>query len=735
MSIWKSIIVGSLFSLAAAWAIPAPPFPIKTVQPDGSVVPVRIVGNEHFHYTVTSEDSVLVVRDSSGYWNYADENGKKTGIRVHSKSKRDQKEKNFLKKRNSRGILGKFREKHLKKLRERRENESSENSSTPQKIQSGSTAPMKANNWWNWGRPTEPTVTHTDWPMRPAGSTVKKQGQVRGIVILVEFSDVKFSSSDANAEFTDYLNKEGYSKYHMSGSVRDFFVQNSMGTYEPTFDVYGPIAVSGTRYSYGVHLDLYDVSKGAVKALNEALDKLVEQGVDFSPYDSDGDKVIDFIYMIYAGTGAADTGDEAAIWPHSHFLSKRLNSGYRTDRYACSGELDGQSYVYAKAWGRKSTVLSGIGTFCHEFSHVLGLMDHYDVNDDGSGTSTLYTPNAWDLMDAGSYDCPSNSDYSTGCSPANLSAFERFSLGWLEPRRLVISDTTFVLNPITENDGLVLTSENDDEYYFVDFRLQEGFDVGLPNKGMLIWHIKYSYTAWYNNMLNVQDPMCVDLVEADGKTGVNSIKDDAFPTSRVNGYNGFTTWSGTDLGLEVYDIKIVDRHVEFKTRGTRVSPVTSSSSGKAVSSSSAKSSSSVRSSSSAKSSSSSVEVVSSSSESSSSTELSSSSSLQETSSSSNFMPVIPISSSSSEIPLNSGKTFANKDIRFSVNQGVLTVNANVNGRKTIRLFDVNGTLLLTKAFDGESCEIRMSSLPGKSFVVGSLEINGRTIKTIKIQNR
>jgi hypothetical protein len=70
-----------------------------------------------------------------------------------------------------------------------------------------------------------------------------------------------------------------------------------------------------------------------------------------------------------------------------------------------------------------------------------------------------------------------------------------------------------------------------------------------------------------------------------------------------------------------------------------------------------------------------------------------------------------------------------------VNQGVLTVNANVNGLKTIRLFDVNGTLLLTKAFGGESCEIRMSSLPGKSFVVGSLEINGRTVKTIKIQNR
>ena len=119
MSWWKSLLIGSLACSSSVWAVKAAPFLINSTQPDGSVIEIRKVGDEHFNYTMTGEDSVLIVRDSLGYWNYADENGKKTGIRVHAKSKRGAKEKNFLKKRNSRKILEDFREKRLKRLQER----------------------------------------------------------------------------------------------------------------------------------------------------------------------------------------------------------------------------------------------------------------------------------------------------------------------------------------------------------------------------------------------------------------------------------------------------------------------------------------------------------------------------------------------------------------------------------------------------------------------------------------
>lgn len=719
MRFGKCLLFGSLVCAVSTWAVKAAPFLINSTQPDGSVVQIRNVGNEHFHYTVTDEDSVLVSRDSSGYWNYADENGEGVGMRFHPKSKRGKKELNFLKNHKTRDILEKFRKKGMERLREKRQKEE-EDALTPSSASSSTI--QRANGfggWWGWNYSsssfnTENDVVNTNTPRQPTTVSVKRTGDVRGIVVLVQFSDVKFSRDNANSEYYDYLNKEGYSNYHMTGSARDFFVKNSAGQYRPTFDVYGPITLSGTRDSYGDKA-YRNSAQGAVNAIKEAMDQLIAEGVDFSPYDSDGDKVVDFVYMIYAGVGSADSDVPTAIWPHSYEAVKRLTKNYYMQRYACSPEIDGQSYVY----NRKTTTLNGIGTFCHEFSHVLGLMDHYDVYDENQ-TRARYTPIKWDLMDSGSYNCPTNSDYSTGCSPANLSAFERFSLGWLTPRRLEISDTTFVLDPISENDGLVLTSENDNEYYFVDFRLQEGFDVALPNKGMLIWHIYYSDYYWSRNEVNIQSPMRVDLIEADGIANVNTMTTDAFPTSRVKSFNGFVTWAGDSLGLEIYDIKIANGQATFKTRGSRVSPVQESSSSAAkVSSSSAAEESS---------SSSAEEVLSS--------DPASSSSLEAESSSSEntFAFTGPgIGSSSSESTLTSGVVLGKTAVRFSVTDGVLMVNANLSGRKTIRLFDVNGALLLTKTFESDFCEIPLSSLNAKSFVVGSLDLDGHLVKTIKVR--
>lgn len=717
MRFGKYFFVASLFGVVSAWAIKAAPFLINSTQPDGSVVQIRKVGNERFNYTITGEDSVLVVRDSSGYWNYADEHGKKTGMRVHAKSKRSEKERNFLKKRNSREILEKFREKRLKQLEEQRETE-------PQMLRSSS--PMQANAWGGGGG-----TKNTNTPTRPSLNSVKKEGDVRGLVVLVQFSDVKFKRDNANEEYNDFLNKEGYSNYFMKGSARDFFILNSSGKYRPTFDVFGPVTLKGKRDSYGAAVDPNNIAAGAVNAISEAMDSLVAAGVDFTPYDSDNDRVVDFVYMIYAGVGSADTDVQTAIWPHSYNVSKRLTRNMSMFRYACSPEIDGQAYLY-----RKSTdALNGIGTFCHEFSHVLGLQDHYDVNVNDSRTKVRYTPGSWDLMDAGSYNCPQNKYMSTSCSPANLSAFERFSLGWLEPRRLEILDTTFILKAIQENDGLVLTSKNDNEYYFVDFRLKKDFDEGLPNQGMLIWHINYDRYSWMYNEVNTSDPMRVDLVEADGKADGYSAQYDAFPTKSANRFNGFVTWSGDSLGLEIYDIKIVDDHVEFETRGNRVAPVLSSSSAKSSSSKVASSSSKVASSSS--------KVVSSSSKTTSSSSVSSSSvassssvkssSSRRRSSSSAISSSSSVESSSSDQVIMAERRHAISGIQFSVTDRILKVNANMEGRKTVNLFDANGSLLMREQFADKYCEIHMDALRGKSFVIVTLESGGQLVKTKKIR--
>ena len=80
---------------------------ITVKNPDGSVVVIRNVGNEKIHYTVT-EDEELVVRDSLGFWNYADSAGKSTGIRAHRRGDREKGEREFLQRHNSKEAMRKL---------------------------------------------------------------------------------------------------------------------------------------------------------------------------------------------------------------------------------------------------------------------------------------------------------------------------------------------------------------------------------------------------------------------------------------------------------------------------------------------------------------------------------------------------------------------------------------------------------------------------------------------------
>lgn len=101
------ILALALSLVGESFAVPAYPYPITVKNPDGSEVVVRKVGDEKLHYTV-SEEGELVARDSLGFWHYADESGKPTGVRLHKRGERGDVEKRFLEKRNSKDILRKF---------------------------------------------------------------------------------------------------------------------------------------------------------------------------------------------------------------------------------------------------------------------------------------------------------------------------------------------------------------------------------------------------------------------------------------------------------------------------------------------------------------------------------------------------------------------------------------------------------------------------------------------------
>ena len=142
--------------------------------------------------------------------------------------------------------------------------------------------------------------------------------------------------------------------------------------------------------------------------------------------------------------------------------------------------------------------MASIGTFCHEFSHCLGLPDFYDT-----GAGTNYGTGEWDILCNGPYNGPMG----LGWVPAGYTAYERWFAGWLEPtvleRDSIISD----LEPINEEGGayLIYNDNHKDEYYILENRNQTRWDTYVPSSGLLIYHVDYDAKQWAGNTVNAKD--------------------------------------------------------------------------------------------------------------------------------------------------------------------------------------------------------------------------------------
>ena len=371
------------------------------------------------------------------------------------------------------------------------------------------------------GRKGAPAITQ---PGENHAASFPSKGQIHGLIVLVEYSDVEFKNDSATTmqHYQDMINKEGYNEYSHQGSAHDFFYQNSMGQFDPQFDIYGPIKLEHNRKYYGGN-GYWDSDQRPHEMIIEACEQL-DSLVDFSIYDNNGDGIIDFVFAFYAGPGEHADGGKDCIWPHAWDVNygsweSHYFDGVQLASYACSCETIYNQY-------------DGVGTFCHEFTHVLGLPDIYDVN----YSYNTFTPGDFDVLDAGSY----NGETSGSC-PAGVNTYERYELGWIEPEPLNPGslDTLTYLGNSNRAKILPVKSSTSDprdgEYYLFENRQKVGWDSYLPGHGMLVWHIDYQEDKWNANNVNTTSyHQGVDIIEADNSQSDYSRSGDPFPGSSGN---------------------------------------------------------------------------------------------------------------------------------------------------------------------------------------------------------
>lgn len=765
----------ALFAMLCAslcMAEPADYEPFLLKQPDGTTLLARLVGDEHFNVLETA-DGYILQKDALGYYAYADETGKSSGIYARDPNSRSSSELQFLAKLNPDAIYQKL-------LAESPDDEALE-----------------------YGIPKFALPKIQRMPVPNKKLTL---GDIRGVVILVQFSDIKFKNADPKKQFSEMLNKEGYNEFHHQGSARDYFIKNSSGAFRPTFDVIGPITISQTRAYYGGTSDdrRYNMAR---KALIEALDTLLRwNSIDFSQYDNDKDGNVDFVYMIYAGVGRSSSGVVESIWPHASSITKRMGNGPTVKRYACSNEIGGRAYKANKT----TTTPNGIGTFVHEFGHVLGLPDLYDVG----GNNKQKTPHSWSIMAHGGYNCPTNSENVQGCAPAFYSAFERMSVGWMAaPTELNVKGQV-QLDKIDDNIAYSVTNpQNPNEMFLLEYRTNKNWDAGQPRSGMLIWHIDYVASVWSNRKINVDGShMYVDIEEAVTTTGTSAAPSDPFPGSRnVTSFNKFVFWNGDDMNISLtnikessdkeyitFDVDMTVKSSSSMSSSSSITPFSSSSqvasSTSTLSSSSIESSSSIatlssssilefssssetssssvlesssseivlsssaiESSSSEQSSSSSEAVLSSSAAESSSSAIVSSSSEVESSNSTITSSSSKIesssseqSSSSSEIILSSSAAESSSSSDYPVfaaasaspyrthvasQNGMIHVVTPTQGTKNIRIFSPNGQLLFETRMDGTNYQFPLPRKLGKQNVILSVTQGKKTLFMGMVKNK
>ncbi len=358
-------------------------------------------------------------------------------------------------------------------------------------------------------------------PIAPAASLFPHTGSPKAVVILAEYQDVKFSLKNPKASFEQYLNRTnghpdnlGNGEHLNYGSVKQYFIAQSDSMFSPQFDVYGPVTLPQNMAYYGGTSNKGNDEK--YKQLLIDACTAMDDSLDFKPYDQDGDGNIDLIYIIYAGYGQSNGASAETMWPKrfSGFTDTKFD-GKGVNQGGISNELIGREGM------PEDKRINGIGLFCHEFSHCLGLPDFYPTQ-----LSTAYNNQSmedWDLMDNGEY-------VYNGYCPVSYTAWEREAMGWDHIPAITEAKQYQLDGNVSggTNAVKIVNPNNSNEYFVLQHFEDKGWNQRIAaygkaynpeTRGLLIYHVDYDqnkFSLSANNVNNVVNHPRMTVIPADG---------------------------------------------------------------------------------------------------------------------------------------------------------------------------------------------------------------------------
>ncbi len=406
-----------------------------------------------------------------------------------------------------------------------------------------------------------------------AGGIVASIGAPAVPVIMAEFADCKFQDTTTVEKVTRWLNEKGYhDEAYCRGSVRDYFTAQSKGLFTPTFHVIGKVTLPRGYAYYGSNGTNGSIDTNKSTFIKTVVDLARKQGADFAGY-ADSNGKIPLVSIYFAGPGEQSSFEkESADYLWASFSESTVSAGdVSIASFFVGNELlqfytkpDG-SYEFSDPGTNNYPIpqranTDGIGIFCHEFSHALGLPDFYYTGSNATVNDTLQTMSYWSVMDYGSYAYD-------GYRPMGYTAYERSFMGWLDMEDL---DTPQLakLHSFDDNTGgaqayRISNADNPKEYYILENRQNGTWYPALFGHGLLITHVDYDATAWrFNTVNNTPARQRMAYIPA------NNVRSDVvsqYPSHLFPGKTGRTAFAGT-LGQPLYGITETEGVISFAFR-------------------------------------------------------------------------------------------------------------------------------------------------------------------------
>ncbi len=373
------------------------------------------------------------------------------------------------------------------------------------------------------------------------------QGEILGLTILVEFSDVAatVSADDVDA----LLNADNYSRNGNFCSAREYFQIVSNGNLNYSNRVVGPIKLPNTKKHY-------ETTSMVPEAFSRAMTVLTDDGVDLGLFDSKGEGILDAVNFMYAGSTVygvnGNNNNPSELWPHNS-VRQLQHGGFRTHFYQLS------------SMGRQAVDLS-IGTFCHESAHLLcRFPDLYDYGRRDGDLMPSRGIGSYCLMGSGNH-------LNRGRTPSPVCAYLRDLVGWTDTEIRLDGPGSHRARHSDYGTVMKFRTGRPNEYFLIENRCQLGLDGHLPSNGLAIYHCDI------NGSNELQEGSAsrhyqVALLQADGRRDLELNRDsdgtDLF-ADRVGvaldhqSQPSARQWDGSDSGLVVSDIGAAGDEMSFR---------------------------------------------------------------------------------------------------------------------------------------------------------------------------